>query len=482
MSKRNLSTGAIIAALFAVFFGDDAWAIPAFARKYQTSCHTCHIAFPKLNPFGSAFRLRGYRMPDESEDMVKEVPTELGVDAYKRVWPKAIWPSDIPGTVPLAIDIALAGVTARNAEADETTKNDFRFPERVNLLAAGTFGDLLSFLANVEFDVQDEHGETRIDVGIGRAQLNFNGPWGSGTAFNAKFGRFTPEMTQQFSHNYTLMDTVPASMLGFAPIGVGGSSEVVTGGHGGGGAGIPVPAVTEGIEVYGIAAHRFDYSGGISNGIGPGDATRDGNNAKDVFGRVGYKFGGMSLDGEEYEASAKNWRETSLRIGAFGYLGDGKDILFAGASEDSFVEDREFTRAGFDLNLYWRDVNVIAGFTRGRDTLAVLEGTIGDGGEPVEPVEDEHGESRDLEEISVGDFTYKSWFAEADYVFYPWLHGGFRYEWLRPSDRASPNFNRWLVNGTALVRANVKALVEYYRDVSEERDDYVLRWALRFAF
>ncbi len=58
-------------------------AIPAFARKYQTSCQTCHVAFPKLNPFGEAFRLRGYRMPAETEDLIKESPVALGAQAYK---------------------------------------------------------------------------------------------------------------------------------------------------------------------------------------------------------------------------------------------------------------------------------------------------------------------------------------------------------------------------------------------------------------
>ena len=30
--------------------------IPAFARKYQTSCTTCHDSFPHLNDFGKAFK------------------------------------------------------------------------------------------------------------------------------------------------------------------------------------------------------------------------------------------------------------------------------------------------------------------------------------------------------------------------------------------------------------------------------------------
>src|SRR6266545_7647041 len=85
-------------------------AIPAFARKYQTSCQTCHIVFPKLNAFGEAFRLRGYRMPGETEEMVKEKPVSLGAPAYKRLWPEAVWPSDLPATVPLAVNLQLGDV------------------------------------------------------------------------------------------------------------------------------------------------------------------------------------------------------------------------------------------------------------------------------------------------------------------------------------------------------------------------------------
>jgi len=36
-----------------------AHAVPVFSRKYYTSCGTCHAIFPKLNPYGQAFRLNG---------------------------------------------------------------------------------------------------------------------------------------------------------------------------------------------------------------------------------------------------------------------------------------------------------------------------------------------------------------------------------------------------------------------------------------
>src|SRR5690242_7986939 len=37
--------------------------LPLFARKYGVACTTCHLAFPRLNSFGMAFRQNGYRMP-----------------------------------------------------------------------------------------------------------------------------------------------------------------------------------------------------------------------------------------------------------------------------------------------------------------------------------------------------------------------------------------------------------------------------------
>ena len=43
-------------------------AIPAFARKYQFSCSTCHAPVPRLKPFGEAFAARGFRLEDPSQE------------------------------------------------------------------------------------------------------------------------------------------------------------------------------------------------------------------------------------------------------------------------------------------------------------------------------------------------------------------------------------------------------------------------------
>lgn len=471
---RRLSGRAVLVLIVLAATALPARAIPAFARKYQTSCQTCHIAFPKLNPFGEAFRLRGYRMPGETEEMIKEKPISLGAPAYKRVWPEAVWPSDMPGTIPVSLNTIFNDITERPNEAPRvTTKNAFNFPEEVSILSGGTLGETLSFFGEVTFEPEVEDGKSTVNVDIEHSQLNFNGPFGTGTAFNLKVGRMMAEITQPFAHSALLTTEGPANILMFNPIGLGGGSDV-----GGMGGGIAIPHGVDGLEAYGILRHRFLYSGGISNGIGPGADSPDGNAAKDVFARVAYKLGGLPFDGEGYTPSDKNWRERSLRAAFFVYRGNGNGVFFPAMGADPadmagmdgtgasnrVIEDRTFTRVGFDLNAYYQDLNVIFGFVRGRDTLAVFS---------------VDGDARTFREQ--GDFTYRTWFVEGDYVIYPWLHGAVRYEWLDPANKSAPTVKQIVPNLTALVRANVKAFLELQRRLGAS-DAYELQGGLRFVF
>ena len=54
-------------------------------------------------------------------------PLSLGAEAYKKMWPKAIFPSDIPGQVPLAMNVKMASVYASSLDENgrSVTKNDF---------------------------------------------------------------------------------------------------------------------------------------------------------------------------------------------------------------------------------------------------------------------------------------------------------------------------------------------------------------------
>ncbi|MEI6901172.1 MAG: hypothetical protein WCL00_14945, partial [Bacteroidota bacterium] len=111
-------------------------AIPAFARKYNTSCVTCHDAYPKLNPFGEAFRMNGYRYPKDDEEKVKEEPISMGSESYKKVWPKSVWPSFIPKSVPISFR---ARTAYEITTVDSSTTGQFNMPS-LQLIGATTFG------------------------------------------------------------------------------------------------------------------------------------------------------------------------------------------------------------------------------------------------------------------------------------------------------------------------------------------------------
>lgn len=439
-------------------------AIPAFARKYGTSCQTCHTVFPKLNAFGTAFRLGGYRMPKETEEMIKEKPISLGAPAYKKLWPHAIWPGEISSAVPLAINIKMANVNTSSLNDDGTAtkvKNDFQFPQEVNLFAGGTLGDHVSYLGEITFGVSGDHS---VETEVEHAHIAFDSPFGPENAFHFRIGKFTPNVADVFQEMFLTTDAGIDSIFNYDPIGLSGGTGL--------GADevspnpIPFPALVQGIELYGIVKHRLLYVAGVANGISAGNG-QFGNNSKDVYGRLDYKLGGMGFDGDMggREAPDKNWRDNSLRLGAFVYHGKATAIDFpiedeAGNTID--VQDDHFLRTGFFASAYWRDLNVFGAYVHGKDTLRQFDGAAGDFLEEIEP-------------------SYNSWFIQADYVFYPWLHGAARYETVTPGDRSVRSLRTGVFSVSGLIRANIKAIAEYQRDL-REGENHSLNVILRFAF
>ena len=144
---RVIVVGAVLLTLLTLSVRP-AEAIPAWSRKYETSCSTCHAVFPKLNYFGRAFRNNGYRFPGGEDDTAtKQPPVSLGADAYKKLFPRALWPSHIPGAVPLAV----RGVSRFSTFQDDQTTT-FEFPHEFELLAGGTLGETFSFFGELEVE------------------------------------------------------------------------------------------------------------------------------------------------------------------------------------------------------------------------------------------------------------------------------------------------------------------------------------------
>ena len=84
ISRRQAGLrAAAAAALAACLLAGEAGAIPAFSRKYRTSCNTCHVAYPKLNDFGMAFYRNGFQFPRDDEFFVKDAPVTMAARAWR---------------------------------------------------------------------------------------------------------------------------------------------------------------------------------------------------------------------------------------------------------------------------------------------------------------------------------------------------------------------------------------------------------------
>src|SRR3990167_1801432 len=138
-----------IATFVTLVLTQDASAIPPFARKYKTSCLTCHVMPPKLNAFGEAFRLNGYQIPDGDEPHIKDEPLVTAAPAWKQAWPEANWPGWIPGSPPIALRLQID--TQSTKEENQKFSTNFEFPHEVELLWGGTFGEDLGFFGEVEW-------------------------------------------------------------------------------------------------------------------------------------------------------------------------------------------------------------------------------------------------------------------------------------------------------------------------------------------
>ena len=461
-------------------------AFPIFARKYQTSCVTCHTVFPKLNAFGEAFRLLGYRLPKESEEQIKQKPVSLGSEAYKRVWPDAVWPSELPGNTPVAVNVKMGSLyaSAYDPTAGKTiTHNDFQFPQEVNVFAAGTLGEHMSFMAEL---THAENSDGSASTEIEHARLGFESILGPDNLVNVRVGKFAPNLYAGFQEMWLMTDNGVDPLFNYNPVGFKGGVGILDDAAGI----VALPARVRGIEVYGIADHRFFYTFGLMNKIAPGanapvsgssalestglpNGNFNNNSHKDFYLRLDYKFGGMGLDGdtEGVQLPPENWRENSLRVGVFGLKGNGTGVDFltsdpTGTMVDeagSFhMQDTSYNRTGVFASWTWSDLNLFGTYLRGTDTLQLRS-------------------ADNLTVLSENDRTFTAYFVQADYVLRAPLHLSARYEKLTPGDTSVQPLKFANFNVSYLIAANVKLMVEYRRDLAETRNNQIAT-IIRAAF
>lgn len=486
---RKIDKGCLV--LFAVFsvvaageflLPQEARAIPTFGRKYQTSCATCHEVYPRLNGVGEGFRINGYKFVDD-EMYIKEEPVEMADEAYKNVWPKAIWPSDIPGLPPISI------LMTSHYEVDiggtKDARSEFVFPKNSKILAAGSFGDSISFFTELNFSrggaehhgdsTGGDTGETETDL---EGWLQFEDIMGPENMFNIRIGTvgmqemglFTARDHNRFTVNPYLYSTWSMPY----PEGDEHDDEDDDDEHD------DFSETNEftihaqpGIELNGFG-ERWRYAVGIVNGNG--ERASDDNSEKDFYVQLAYKFGGLGFDGSNAGDSEGNlnsseaWRDNSLTLSLFGYKGTA--LI---ETQSGWEGDDDFWRLGGGLLWRHNDLQLGCGYVTG-----------------------ENDEPYGL--LSRSSVDSDAWFVEASYFVYPWLVPTVRFEGLRldlPKDieglEDDQDQQRFVVQIKALLRANVTLSVEgrFYTEnqvttrshpKGEKNDDDQIVFALSFAF
>ncbi len=350
---RPSGTPFVLAAL-AALWTSPAEAIPTFARRYETTCQTCHLAYPNLTPFGEAFRRNGYRFPDGGDELAeKQSPVALGAEAQRDRFPDVVPPGELPGGVPLslAFDAQLGLGTHFEAHApvlgatpaavvtpapgstapapteethqhlaaagghDDELALELGGLARLRLLSGGTLGDQAAFFAAIAFG-----GHAAVELERASVVLTPIDP----TTLQIEVGALEPEL-----HGVSLHRNLLGHQLRLTTTRVAENAFS------------PEPSVLA-VQLSGVAAGRLGWTAAAARNASPVTGL-----APDAYARLEYKFGGMRLDGSAAAAASAPWREQSLRFGVSGYLGRA-DI--AGVREDTFW------RAGADAHLTWEDL------------------------------------------------------------------------------------------------------------------------------
>jgi hypothetical protein len=176
---------ALLGGVALVFGVAESYAIPTFARRYATSCATCHEAYPRLNAVGDSFRMMGFRFPDD-ERYRKVQPVELGDEAYKRLWPKALWPSHIPGKSPLSLITRFMFEVDLNGSRQAATT--FLLPEEIELVWAGNLGENIAFYGDVIYLQKDFGGKDPESWATLKGWLQLQSLFGRDHLFNLRIG------------------------------------------------------------------------------------------------------------------------------------------------------------------------------------------------------------------------------------------------------------------------------------------------------
>ena len=122
MKKIMLLT--LLVFIITAIVASDIYAIPAFARKYNMTCKTCHSPFPKLKPYGDEFAGNGFVLKDQDApryfvetgdpelSLIRDLPLALRLEGFVTYNQGNTEQSDF--TTPILFKLLTGGAITKN--------------------------------------------------------------------------------------------------------------------------------------------------------------------------------------------------------------------------------------------------------------------------------------------------------------------------------------------------------------------------------
>lgn len=390
-----------------LLWSQDGSALPVFARKYHTACSTCHSAFPIRNGFGEAFRNNGYRFPGgQDEEMVKEEPIKLGQESYKKVFPDAIWPSDIPNMPSLGFLGKVRAYTPK--DEDSGSFHETKIVEDLETFFAGTVTDQITYFGDFAIN----------EGGLEWGKLNLM--WTFRPGLNLVLGEVG------ITERMVLVSARPGwKRDGYATT---------------------MPALSRGVEIRlaGDIGETGGYS--ITAGIGKNgteDPEAAGNFTDSKFIRATWKIGGHGL------LSGVGGKHGVEHIGLDNAVTFGINYYISGkGGKPATQEDLQ----GFSKTAISGDIEATYGPFRFLAQYAHFNEVFNE----IMNADDEW-----VRDYSINHGKRNAYSIEGDYWFYPWLVGVLRYEYLK--DDYNGKIEKFIPAVAVMLRPNAKIGLEYVK-------------------
>lgn len=341
--------GVLAVALLSLFiFPDQAQAIPAFARKYNVNCTTCHTAPPILNHYGQRFLENGYQLPGTEDGGIigKKKLGDLTLDDVTnyigfRLVGNAVRNWGFKKENPAGLD----GGVVEN-------KTEFTFPENFVLFAGGTVTKNVGFMVELGHDV--EEGGAAVERGF----LTFSNLIGPHDLVHLRVGKFDPNTYSSYATVRQQLgdigESVASTCAAFAPctlnrVGLAPSAFATkfyglydrSGNYlSPFGASLYNSGAEVGVDIHGRPfGEWFLYQVGVVNGAN--EALGDSNKGKDVYGMIRFDY-----------ARSNNF---AANVSGFAYIGNSNAKVIG-------QDDVNWNRYGVSARATYKMIDLYAAF------------------------------------------------------------------------------------------------------------------------